>query len=241
MPSDNNWYNVASIACPILVSATPMQAIITVGLITSAIGGTRNSTMKGRPSMMRNIISGVSKDISKGGKTALLMSLLTPLMMFLIMLGLPFIVEFLVPPIAEVMRPTVIIACMGVADTKMGQAIEATLYQLLSEGMKGILRRALSWCIPRAMKKTLPRAITFYVLNFESIRFAKPIAHGVVHTVTQAFTQQASEVLPPAIESSVTHTLLSRLQRYEYCVYCYYHGQYCDECDQFQYAEGIGK
>eukprot|EP00298_Acanthocystis_sp_HF-20_P014700 c20879_g1_i3.p1 GENE.c20879_g1_i3~~c20879_g1_i3.p1 ORF type:complete len:670 (+),score=207.19 c20879_g1_i3:71-2080(+) len=164
----------------------------------------------------------------------LLLALLTPLIMLLIQLCLPFVCEHLVPPVQLALQPTVILACMGLIDTALGQAIEATLYQILAEGMKNILRRALTWAVPRAIKKTLPRAIVFYVLNFESISYAKPIAHGVVHMVTQSFTQQAASVLPKAISNSVQHALMARLQRYEYCVYCYYQGKYCDECDSSQ-------
>ena len=58
--------------------------------------------------------------------------------------------------------------------------------------MKNILRRALSWAIPRALKKTLPRAIAYYVMNFEAISMVKLTAHGVVHMVTQSFTQEVS-------------------------------------------------
>eukprot|EP00301_Raphidiophrys_heterophryoidea_P002423 c11128_g1_i1.p1 GENE.c11128_g1_i1~~c11128_g1_i1.p1 ORF type:complete len:827 (+),score=267.46 c11128_g1_i1:37-2481(+) len=162
----------------------------------------------------------------------LLLALLTPLIMMLIQLLVPYVCKYLVPPVERAIEPTVILATVGLIDTALGQSIEGTLMQLLGEGMKNILRRALSWSIPKALKKVLPRAIAFYVLNFEAIALAKPIAHGVVHLVTQAFTQQASSVLPTSISSSVQHVLSERLMRYEMCVSCYYYGHYCTECDR---------
>eukprot|EP00300_Choanocystis_sp_HF-7_P005572 c14152_g1_i3.p1 GENE.c14152_g1_i3~~c14152_g1_i3.p1 ORF type:complete len:339 (+),score=76.04 c14152_g1_i3:530-1546(+) len=180
---------------------------------------------------LRSAVSTQCGDIVKSILPPLLMALLTPLFTMFIQVALPFIVDNLIPPISYAMEPTVMLACMGLIDTALGQAVEATLVQILGEGMKNILRRALSWAIPKAMKKTLPRALAFYTLHFDAIQMAKPIGHGVVHSVTQAVTKQASATLPQAISNSVNHILMQRLQRYEYCVYCYYYGSFCDQCD----------
>ena len=103
--------------------------------------------------------------------------------------------------------------------------------QALGDGIVAGLQKFLVKPLCVLIKLLIPAEIGAFMIGTMTKLVSKaivgPTTHGVVHAVSHAVGHGLSR----SVTVAVTHALTRAQTHYYYCLYCYYHGTYCQFCE----------
>ena len=116
----------------------------------------------------------------------------------------------------------------------VGQMMPPIVTSYVAQALSQSLSLALSEALYITMLRALDMSLMSQITAVFTIQANPMLHHKILHTVTGGVVRDTTRSLSlriiQIVAHSVTHTVTHSIIHHYYCIYCYFHGAYCNYC-----------